>query len=152
MAGRVHRRQDLRKSATARRRLGVGPVPPIRVLVMGLPPMLGDVVRTVVARDPALLLVGDRCEPDRDSVARCRPDVVVTSVGEGEESEVIDMLASTPKLRVLGVVTGTGQAALYEMRPHRMPLGELGLDSLAAVLAGRPGRPGRPDVPACPDP
>ena len=113
---------------------------PTRVFLMGLRPMLGELIRTVVQAEPELTLVGWTAATDLRAAERARADVVVLSLARTSDADVVAQLAGAPGLRIVGIVPGSGMATLYEMRPHRQFLGELGLARLTAALLGVDGR------------
>ena len=109
-------------------------MPITRVFVMGLTSMLSDVVQAVVSDHPALELAGESRVVDFALAAASRPDIVVTAQDELAEAEVTAFLTEHCRVGVLGLTTDSGTATLYEMRPHRRPLGALGVEDLAAAL------------------
>lgn len=109
-------------------------MPITRVFVMGLTAMLDEVVRAVVADHPPLLLVGDSPVADFDRAARSAPDIVVAPLETLTDAALTGFLSAHCRTGVLGLAADAGAAALYEMRLHRTPLGELGTAALAAVL------------------
>lgn len=106
-----------------------------RVELVRMPPMLRDVVTAVVARDPDLELAG---RPD--GAHGPAADVVVTDMDAVEDDGLLRTLTARPSTRLVGISSSTGSATLYELRPRRVPLGVLGLQDLADVLAGRAHR------------
>lgn len=114
---------------------------PTRVFLMGMPTMLRDVIRTLVAGDPALELAGESATADDEAFRAARSHVLVVGCDVLTEVAVEEMLRRDCRLRVVGVSTNGTSASLFEMRPHREPLRELGRDSLRSVLLDRgPGR------------
>ena len=116
-------------------------MPVTRVFVMGLTAMLSDVVRAVVSSRPTLLLVGESPVTDFQRAAASRPDVVVASLDQLTDAELTRFLTAHCHARVLGLAGDARAAALYEMRPHRTPLGELGTEALASALDRSRGGP-----------
>jgi len=111
-------------------------MPVKRVFVMGMTSMLNDIVRTVVAGRPDLTLAGTSDDADFARAAAADPDVVVAPLDRLTPDAVDDFLSSRCRARVLGIAADARTAAVYELRPHRTALGELGTDMLADVLAG----------------
>jgi len=74
-------------------------------------------------------------------VARVGADIVIVSDEENTDSERwVSLLYNAPRLKVL-VLEGAGQTAmLYELRPHRTPLGEVSkaglVDAIRAAARG----------------
>lgn len=109
-------------------------MPMTRVFITGLKPMLSDVVRAVVANDPALSLVGECAAVDLDRAAPAEPDLVVLPLDQATDADLYAFLATHCRTGVLGLAADGRTAAVYEMRPHRTSLGDLGIDGLAAAL------------------
>lgn len=109
-------------------------MPVTRVFVMGLTGMLSEVVQAVVSSHPTLLLVGDSPVMDFDQAAASRPDIVVAPLDRLTDGELTAFLSARRRTGVLGLAGDARTADLYEMRPHRTRLGELGTEALAIVL------------------
>jgi hypothetical protein len=109
-------------------------MPVTRVFVMGLTAMLSEVVRTVVANHSTLLLVGESPVTDFDRAAASRPDIVVAPLDLLSDGDLTTFLQQHCRAGVLALARDASTAALYEMRPHRTPLGELGTEALATAL------------------
>lgn len=100
--------------------------------------MLRDVVRAVIERDAALQLVGPGRAAERDAVLSAGPDVVVAQTDDLSERVTHEILRAYPRARLVGISAESGAAVMYELRPHRVLLGTLGVDGLADAL-GRVG-------------
>lgn len=103
--------------------------------------MLRQIVREAVATVSDIDIVGGvpGSLDDLDKVIAARPDVVVVGREEASDAAVARLLRERHGVRVLGISSDGAQTTLYEMRPHQVPLGELGPAALAAVIRG-PGR------------
>ncbi len=111
--------------------------------------MLCDIIRNVVADQPDMLVVGEL--PHRagllDGVERSQASVVVLGLSDSElPVECTALLATRPQTRVLGVAADGRRAFLYELRPHRTPLGEVSPAGLVEAIRGErvPVPPGEP--------
>jgi hypothetical protein len=95
--------------------------------------MLREIVRSLVAGEPDLELVGELADARAlaDTVCRCGPDVVV---GHSTPSEIQRLLEQRPTMKILQVENNGRSSFLYELRPHRIPLGELSRARLLEVL------------------
>ncbi len=108
----------------------------IRVLFGNLPGLLTDVITGLLEWEKGITLVG-RCDDDSlfDVAVRTRPHVVIIGL---EESAIPapgeTLLRRLPTVHVLGVTRGGGQSFLYEMHPHREPLGELSPEGLVRAV------------------
>ena len=109
-------------------------MPITRVFVMGLTSMLSDVVQAVVSNHPDLTLVGESPVVDFRSAGASRPDIVVAAHADVSDADLTTFLFEHCRTGVLTLTVDSGRATLYEMRPHRTPLGELGTDELAGAL------------------
>ena len=101
----------------------------IRVALLVQPPVLHGLIHSLLASDPEVRVVDDP-EP---------ADVVVLSQTDPENDAVpLSMLQRAPCSRILALAADARRAVLYELRPHRTPLGELSRASLLAALRGAP--------------
>ncbi|HEY0150514.1 MAG TPA: hypothetical protein VGB92_00860 [Longimicrobium sp.] len=116
--------------------------PLIRVALAVEPPVLRDVLREILAQAPDLVLLDGAPPPvDGSREVPAHADVVVIT-DPSPENETVPalMLYRSPRTRVLALSGDARHAFLYELRPHRTPLGELGRERLlAAVRAAAPG-------------
>jgi hypothetical protein len=98
--------------------------------------MLRQLVRQVAVSGTGIAIVTELPGPLRDpaTVAAARPDVVVVGVDDASEQAIADVLFASRAVRVLGVSSDAADATLYELRPLRVSLGELGIDALRAVI------------------
>ena len=105
--------------------------------------MLLDVLHHVVAAEPDMVVVGRTDNGDLvASARRARADVIV--VGRGtkgarkEREEFARLLRQRPYLKVLAIEANGEAAALYELHPRRVSLGEVSAAALCGVIRGRP--------------
>jgi hypothetical protein len=105
-----------------------------RVLLMGMPTMLRQVVREVVARVPEFVVVGEFPTADLDEARGAGASVAIVGAADVSERWVRQLLRGSCRLRVLSISVDGSQTTLYEMRPHRVPLGELGPEALVAAI------------------
>ena len=100
----------------------------IRVALRVQPPVLHALLVSLLATDPDVQVVEDDMAPDV---------VVVSQPDSDDEASPVSMLLRSPRSRVLALAADARTAVLYELRPHRTPLGELSRESLLkAVHAG----------------
>jgi chemotaxis response regulator CheB len=99
----------------------------IRVVLVELTGLTRDVVKGILGEAPDIELVGevsmrDFSRPD----AAAHADVAILA-GDGGvlRRRAHELLKARPRLRVLAVAQGGREGSLYELRPHRTPLGEL---------------------------
>lgn len=106
----------------------------IRVALLVQPPVLHSLLAGMLADDPDVQVVGQDADGPEDA------DVVVLSQPDPEnEAAPVAMLLRSPRSRVLTLATDARRAVLYELRPHRTPLGELSRQALLAAVHGAPG-------------
>jgi hypothetical protein len=102
-------------------------VHPVRILLVDMPRLVRDMLESAARRDPGVQVVG--VLPDVDAVAAAAGDAEVIVVGVERRElpagcrALLDERAAG--LRLLGIEGGEGGAYLYELQPHRSPLGEL---------------------------
>jgi DNA-binding NarL/FixJ family response regulator len=101
------------------------------------PPLLHDVLIDLLASQPDIELIDctmpfDASPPPPDQKA---PDVMILSSRHPENDELpLHLLYSTPQCRVLALRNDARTSFLYELRPHRIFLGELSHDALLAAV------------------
>jgi hypothetical protein len=106
-----------------------------------MPKMLFDILSHVVASEPDMVVAGwlDAEEDLLAAVRRTRATVLLVGQGaEDERENYASLLLGRPQLKVV-VVAGDGNTgALYELRPQRVPLGEMSAAALRNVIRGQP--------------
>jgi hypothetical protein len=106
----------------------------IRVALLVQPPVLHGLIHSLLASDPEVRVVDDAADGSDPA------DVVVLSQTDPENDAVpLSMLQRAPRSRILALAADARRAVLYELRPHRSPLGELSRASLLAAVRGAPG-------------
>jgi chemotaxis response regulator CheB len=104
--------------------------------------MLLDIVGEALNAQPDMEVV--EADPGASLLhlaGRSRPDVVI--IGADDPSIASDLVMALPRLKVLAV-TGTGyDASLYELRPHKVQLGEVTPRTLVEEIRRRTGEPAR---------
>lgn len=115
-------------------------LPLIRVALAVEPPVLRDVLREILAQAPDLVLLDGAPVDDTREIPAHADVVVITDPSPENDTVPALMLYRSPRTRVLALSGDARHAFLYELRPHRTPLGELGRERLlAAVRAAAPG-------------
>lgn len=100
------------------------------VALLVQPPVLHSLLAGLLATDPEIRVLDPAAEPSA-------ADVVLLSQPDPENEAVpITMLLRCPRSRVLALATDARRAVLYELRPHRTPVGELSRDALLAAVRG----------------
>ncbi|MET0398111.1 MAG: hypothetical protein ABW277_15025 [Longimicrobiaceae bacterium] len=96
-----------------------------------------DVIREILAAAHDMVLVDQgEAAPEEPSPI----DVLVLSMNDPENEAVpARMLYRAPRSRVLALSSDARHAFLYELRPHRAALGELGRERLLAAVRAEHG-------------
>jgi DNA-binding NarL/FixJ family response regulator len=104
-----------------------------------MPTLLIDILRPIVASEPDMAVVGRVNEGDLLAAARrTRADVIL--VGQKatddrtEREEFVQLLLQRPRLKVLAIADDGKTGALYELRPRRIPLGEMSAEALRNAI------------------
>jgi hypothetical protein len=103
-------------------------------------PLLREIVRETVAREPDLDLVAEY-EADvavRACVERDDADFVIVGSGATEHAAVRSLVAANRSVRALELHSDGKESVLYELRPHRVPLGELSPETLLETIRAMP--------------
>lgn len=113
----------------------------IRILLADLPQMLRSIIRDIVEGQPDMEIVGELAgqtgAPAMVEQTGAR-FVIVRHTGLDPPDIFGELLACRPPTRVLAIADEGRAGILYELRPHRIPIGELSAASLVAVIRGGP--------------
>jgi hypothetical protein len=113
----------------------------IRILLARMPKMLSEILSSLVASEPDMVVAG-WLEAEEDLLAAARrARATVLLVGHGarqEREEYASLLLRRPRLKVVAVAGDGRTGALYELRPERVPLGEMSAAALRSAIRGRP--------------
>lgn len=98
--------------------------------------MLLDMLHHVVASNPNMAVVGQIGDADLLAAAkRTRANVVLVGQRVNDEREQYgQLLLRRPRLKVLAIAHDGRTGSLYELRPRRVPLGELSADTLCRAM------------------
>jgi DNA-binding NarL/FixJ family response regulator len=105
-----------------------------------MPPLLREIVRDAVAREPDLELVAelDDAPGAFDALARDAAQFVIVGSEAAAAACVPSLVAEQPALRALELRADGRQSVLYELRPHRVPLGEISAETLLRTIRAVP--------------
>jgi DNA-binding NarL/FixJ family response regulator len=111
----------------------------IHILLAGVPPLLVDILRHIVASEPDMTVVGRVGDGDLFAAAqRTGADVILIGQKANDNREQYnDLLLRQARLKVLTIADDGKTGSLYELRPQRIPLGEVSADVLCAAIRGR---------------
>jgi DNA-binding NarL/FixJ family response regulator len=99
----------------------------LRILVVGLPRLVREMIERSLAAQPDMEVLGGR---DSDS-----PDFVVCGLDfPWLPDQYRELLEEQPRARVLGIEAAGGHAYLYELRPQRVAIGEVSPDDIVAAI------------------
>ena len=107
----------------------------IRILLIGVPRLLGDIVRS--APDDDFCVVGERAAMNGavNAVDELTANVVVLG---GDPSGLPrgcgTLLDRRPRVKVMVIRADGRRATLFELRPNATPLVELSMDELVATI------------------
>jgi hypothetical protein len=105
---------------------------PTRILLVGLPRLLEEIVSDAIAQAPDLTVTAKL--PDVEALA-CDPPATDVVVLGTESSELIAAtLERQPRLAVLAVSDDARSSSLYVLRPERTRVGDLSPERLVAAI------------------
>jgi len=110
----------------------------IHILLAGVPPLLVDILRHIVASEPDMTVVGRVGDGDLFAAAqRTGADVILIGQKANDNREQYnDLLLRQARLKVLTIADDGKTGSLYELRPQRIPLSEVSADVLCAAIRG----------------
>jgi hypothetical protein len=112
---------------------------PIRVALVGLTPLVRDIVDNLIAGEMDMRVAGviERGEADR-APGRDAVDVYVIGVGAEDAAASCEAVLgeAQPPRRVIGISSDGRQMHLSELRPATTALGALSSDELLEVIRG----------------
>jgi DNA-binding NarL/FixJ family response regulator len=126
-----------------------------RVLLLEMPTMLADLLKGIVRADDQIEIVAELTDAsDLIEVSdRANADLVIVSLNDND-SELPEpcraLLSARPRMRVLGLAEHGRHGFLWELRPHRMALGEISPSTLLPAIRSRqaPAEGPLPDGPS----
>lgn len=111
----------------------------IRILVVGLPGLLGDIVREMIAPETDIEVVG-RLSTTAElgaAVRRTRADLVVLACEDAEVTGVGKRLLEEHRdLRIVAIVRGGRRGVLISRQHARVLIDDISLQTLLAAIRG----------------
>ena len=103
-------------------------------------PLLREIVRETVTREPDLDVVAeyDADVPVRTAVERDDADFVIVGSDAAEQAAVRGLVATDLGVRAIELQSNGRESVLYELRPHRVQLGELSPEKLLQTIRAVP--------------
>ncbi len=108
-----------------------------RVLLVGLPALLRDLVEQIVSESPDIEVVGDVDEARglEEALEKTGAELVIaTSANVEPTGKLRDALEARASLRVLALEKNAARGSLWSLRLERIDLAELSTETLVAVL------------------
>ena len=109
----------------------------IRILLVDLSRLVGEMVERAVASQEDMVVVG-RTTTVGELVERAgetEPDVVIAGFHNSRLPAVyLELLLEHPRMKVLGLQEHDGQAWLYELRPEQIEIGEVSPDDVVHTI------------------
>jgi chemotaxis response regulator CheB len=109
----------------------------IRVLLVGLPGLLHDVIKDVLDRAPELTVVAEPSNPAElpDVMRRTGAEVVVCGLDEATAEQVnAQVLGPRARVKVMAIQDDGRRAVLWELRPNRREIGDLSIPVLVETV------------------
>jgi DNA-binding NarL/FixJ family response regulator len=108
----------------------------IRIVLVGMPRMLREIVREIVTTQLDMSVVAETTDPAALLRLLRRKDaqLVVAGADDLQGADVERLLDAHPRLKLLSIRDDGRQILLYELRPRKVALGELAPSTLAAAI------------------
>jgi hypothetical protein len=118
----------------------------IRVVLLEMPQMLRDILKTTIAGHPDIELIDE--PPDDAEKLRAMPHVVLVGTAAPSDADSkTTLLSRWPRARIIAVEVSGRQTSLYELRPYKTELGQLSpselLEGIRAAARSDPSPEGR---------
>jgi DNA-binding NarL/FixJ family response regulator len=111
-----------------------------RIVLIDMSPLLRDIVREALSGQPDLDVVAEHeaAVDVREAVEQDRADFVILGSEAATDESVRSLVAADRRFRALEVHADGGESVLYELRPHRVSLGEISTDALLRTIRAAP--------------
>jgi hypothetical protein len=112
----------------------VGALEAVRVLLVNMPQLLHDIVRSTLATADGVTLVAELDGYDRvvETARSARADVIVCAA----EHAGTQLLSECPRARIVAISDDGAGGFLYELRPCRRELGAISPTTLVDAVRG----------------
>jgi DNA-binding NarL/FixJ family response regulator len=116
------------------------PVEQTRIVLINMTPLLREIVGEAVDREPDLELVGEHeaAVDVRAAVEHDKADFVIVGADSAAGERVRALVGGAPGLRALELRACGKESVLYELRPHRVALGEISPATLLQTIRAVP--------------
>ena len=107
----------------------------LRILLADMQPMLREIVRDTLTRQPDMEIVGDLDGSKGILQSLEHVDVAIVGAREPDDSPLAEqMLQASPSTRVLAIATSGQSATLWDLRPYKVSLGDVSPASLIRAI------------------
>jgi hypothetical protein len=108
--------------------------PGTRVLLMNLRARLRDIIVDALANEPDFSFTVGELKSERE-LEWMSGDVLIVEVADPNDTELpLRLLYEAPEMSVLMISISGETAAMYQLRPHRKPMGNLTAQGLMAAI------------------
>lgn len=114
-------------------------MPVIRTVVVTIPPLLGDIIKTSLADHFPLDVVArlDSRTEIEQQLPQFTPDLIIIGLHDGEADTIGGtLLAVVPLAKVIALSSDGRNAYVHEMRAHRSVLTDVSLRALIDAILG----------------
>jgi DNA-binding NarL/FixJ family response regulator len=111
-----------------------------RVLLLEIPAMLADLLKGIVQADDQIEIVAELADAtDLIEVSdRADAHVVIINLPDSDlPASCSALLGERPRMRVIGLAGHGRNGFLWELRPHRLALGEISPSTLLPAIRSR---------------
>lgn len=107
----------------------------MRAVLVGLSPMLRDIVLECILRHFDIEIVGELSSHDLATVRRTMPDLVIISLLSDDDDDIaIPLLEVVPKAKIVVLSPDNRQAAVSKLRIHRLVISDFSAEELVAAI------------------
>jgi DNA-binding NarL/FixJ family response regulator len=111
----------------------------IRTAIIGMSPMLRDIVKQSVSYYATLEIVDElsACEPIEDRLCCAAPELVLVGHHPGGQEDIgPKLLKVIPTAKVIIFSSDISHAYLHQMRPYRVAILDISPEKLGKAIAG----------------
>jgi chemotaxis response regulator CheB len=110
-----------------------------RIVLIDMSPLLREIIREALVPEPDLEVVAEHEGPVdlRTAVERDAADFVIVGADAADDS-VQSLVAANQGVRAIEVRSDGRESVLYELRPHRVSLGEISSETLVRTIRAAP--------------
>lgn len=115
-------------------------MPGIRAVLIGVPPMLRDIVKQCAGGERDFEIIGEfPAGDDSEELRLLKPEVVIVSLAGEEADDVASRLLETaPQAKIVALYPDNRKALCCMMRPHRKVLCDFSPREIGEFIRGGP--------------